>query len=85
MRCTHCAHLETKVYKVARLAEGTFEHGTLKRRERLCKSCNKRFFTFEIDEVQYRKLVGLTEATPVRRQLLTSTKKKAPRLRETHL
>ena len=58
-----------------------FPFGTLKRRRRECKECRRAFFTFEIHEEAFRKMLTLMEGAPARRSLRT----KKPQLRSTHL
>jgi len=59
----------------------SFPFGTLKRRRRECKDCKRTFFTYEIHEDAFRKMLTLMEGAPSRRALRT----KKPTLRSTHL
>lgn len=83
MRCPGCAHHGSKVTKTTRpIDEGAFEFGTLKKRERKCDDCNGRFFTYEIHEDVFRRMLTLTEGKPVRRSLRTKVK---PKYRTSHV
>ncbi len=75
MRCPHCEQHDSKVLKTERpLGEDisrTFPLGTLKRRRRECKTCERTFFTFEVHEERFRRMLTLTEsARPAPRRTL---------------
>ena len=84
MRCPHCFQHDSKVLKTERPIDesASLPFGTLKRRRRACKECRRTFFTFEIHEDVFRKMLTLTEGAPTRGALRTREK---PKLRSTHL
>ncbi len=83
MRCPHCAEHDSKVIKTERPIDesASLPFGTLKRRRRECKGCHRKFFTYEVHEDVFRKMLSLTEGGPTRGALRT----KKPRLRPSHL
>lgn len=83
MRCPVCSAHDSKVKKTERpIDEAGFAFGELKRRQRQCGGCNRKFFTFEIQEEAFRNMLVLLEGKPPpRRALRTDTIK----LRKTHL
>jgi transcriptional regulator NrdR family protein len=75
MKCPHCSKHDSQVKKTERpIDEGNFAFGELKRRDRKCKVCNRKFFTYEVHEDVFRRMLVLTEGAPVRRVLRTRTR-----------
>ena len=83
MKCPTCAQHDSKVLKTERPIDesAAFPFGTLKRRRRACKDCRRTFFTYEIHEEAFRKMLTLMEGAPSRRALRTTK----PQLRQSHL
>jgi len=73
MNCPTCKAVESRVIKTERPLDESaqFPEGTLKRRRRRCKDCRHAFFTYEIHEAVFRRMLSLTEGAPVRRPLRT--------------
>lgn len=73
MNCPRCKAVESRVIKTERPLDESvqFPEGTLKRRRRRCKDCRRPFFTYEIHEEVFRRMLSLTEGTPIRRPLRT--------------
>lgn len=85
MKCPACCTHDTRVLKTERPLDEGFEFGSLKRRRRQCKECRRTFFTYEIHEDVFRKVLSLMEETPpVRRPLRTKTLTK-PGFRRSHV
>ena len=65
MKCPHCAQHDSRVLKTERPIDEDyspqFPFGTLKRRRRECKTCKRTFFSFEVHEETFRKLLHLME------------------------
>ncbi len=90
MKCPACCTHNSKVIKTERPLDEGFEFGTLKRRRRSCKECKRTFFTYEIHEDVFRKMLVLMEGAPpvVRRPLRTKTAPdaaKSPTYRHSHV
>ena len=90
MKCPNCFAHNSKVLKTERPLDEGMEFGRLKRRRRQCKECRRSFFTFEIHEDVFRKMLvlmeGVVPALPTRRSLRTKKNPpEPPSLRRTHV
>lgn len=65
MKCPHCSQHDSKVLKTERPIDEDysvkFPFGMLKRRRRKCKTCYRTFFTFEVHEEAFRRMLSLME------------------------
>ena len=65
MKCEHCGQHDSKVLKTERPINedysARFPWGTLKRRRRRCRTCDRTYFTFEVHESAFRKMLSLME------------------------
>jgi transcriptional regulator NrdR family protein len=72
MKCPHCGTKESRVKKtLIHIEEVGFAFGELKKRERQCLSCDKKFYTYELHESVFRQLPArntLEESVPVSRR-----------------
>jgi transcriptional regulator NrdR family protein len=83
MKCPCCAAHDSKVKKTERpIDEQGFAFGELKRRQRQCEGCKRKFFTFEIHEEAFRNMLVLLEGKPPPRRGLRT---ESITLRKTHL
>jgi len=72
VRCPHCAEHDCKVKATRRpIDEQGFAFGDLKRRERECRNCGRKFFSYEIHEAAFRNMLVLLEGKAPRRALRT--------------
>jgi transcriptional regulator NrdR family protein len=86
MRCPHCSVHDSRVKKTTRPIDEGLAFGCLKKRERQCKECRRRFFTYEVHEEFFVKMQSvLTEASAPARRTLRTTAKVKPALRSSHV
>lgn len=82
MKCPECSHTESKVKKTLIhewINEG-LSFGELKKRERECKECKAKFFSYEVTEKVFRKML-----LPKRRPLKTKLDRPDLDLNKTHV
>lgn len=80
MKCPECGHTESKVKKTLiheHVNEGLC-FGELKKRERKCDECAHKFYSYEVTERVFRKML-----LPKRRPLKTT--KKPPQMNTSHV